>query len=99
MGVGDCRRDRLVDFMGNRSRQLPHRRDAVRVRQLHLCLAVSPLALAQAFLRPLALGHIEDESDALVSAFVESRRADSTGTRLPSLRKYSFSNGCKLPVS
>jgi len=30
--------------MGDRSRQLPHRRDAIRVRQLRVDLAVSPLA-------------------------------------------------------
>ena len=33
------RRDRLVDFMGNRGRQLPHRRDAIDVRELRLRLA------------------------------------------------------------
>ncbi len=39
MGIGDCRRDRLVDFMGNRGHQLPHRRDAIDVRELRLRLA------------------------------------------------------------
>ena len=39
IGIGDCRRNWLADFMGNRGRQLPHRRDAIDVRELHLCLA------------------------------------------------------------
>src|SRR5690242_16891866 len=38
MGIGDCRRDRLHDFMGNRGRQLSHRRDAIDVRELRLRL-------------------------------------------------------------
>ncbi len=37
--VGDRRGERLVDFMGNRGCQLPHRRDAIDVRELHLRLA------------------------------------------------------------
>ena len=39
LGVQDRSSDRLVHFMGDRGRKLPHRRDAVRVRQLHLRLA------------------------------------------------------------
>ena len=31
--VGDHRRDRLIDLMGDRGRQLPHRRDAIGVRE------------------------------------------------------------------
>ncbi len=79
VGVGDHRGNRLVDFMGNRGRQLPHRRDAIGVRERHLRFAVSPLALAQVLLRLLALGQIEHEGDALVSVFAESRRADKHG--------------------
>src|SRR5258705_12968704 len=40
--VCDCRWDRLVHFMGDRGRQLAHRRDAVGVRQRHLRLAILP---------------------------------------------------------
>ena len=46
LGIGDRRGDRLADLMGDRGGELPHRRDAVRVRQLHLDLVVSPLAFA-----------------------------------------------------
>ena len=61
LGVGDRRGDRLVHFMGDRGGELPHRRDAVGMRQLHLHLAVAPLALARFGFRPLALGQIEHE--------------------------------------
>ena len=37
LGIDDRRGDRLVDFMGNRSREVLHRRDAVGVRQFDLC--------------------------------------------------------------
>src|SRR5262249_18410524 len=42
IGVAEHRSERLADFVGNRSRQLPHRCDAVRVRELHLYLSVCP---------------------------------------------------------
>src|ERR1700730_12086547 len=42
----DCRCNRLVHFMGDRGRQLAHRRDAVGVRELQLRLAVSLLVFA-----------------------------------------------------
>ena len=38
MSVVDCRGDRLVDFMSDRGRQLPHRGDAIDVRELRLRL-------------------------------------------------------------
>ena len=38
IGIGDHGGERLVDFMGNRGRQLPHRRDAIDVRELRLRL-------------------------------------------------------------
>ena len=76
LGMGDRRGDRLIDLMGDRGRQLPHGRDAIGVRERHLGLAVSPVALAQAVLRLLALGQIEHEGDALVPASAEGRRAD-----------------------
>src|SRR5258706_457561 len=62
--------------MGDRGRELPHGRDAVRVRDFHLQLAVTPLALSRAGFRPLALGQIQQEGDALVALFVERGRAD-----------------------
>ena len=62
--------------MGDRGRELPHRCDAVRVRQLRLRLAVASLALARLGFRPLALGQIENEGDAAV---FEARRSDQYG--------------------
>ena len=50
---------RLVDFVGNGGRELAHRRDAVRVRQL--CLGA------------LSLAQVDDEGDALVPEFAEGR--------------------------
>jgi len=41
--------------MRDRGRELPHRRDAARVRQLHLHLAIAPFALACFCLGPLAI--------------------------------------------
>ena len=48
--------NRLGDFMGNRSRELPHCCDSIRVHELRLHLAVTPLAFVNFLLRPLALG-------------------------------------------
>ncbi len=42
--VGGRRGNGLFHFMDNRSRELPHRCDAVRVRQLHLQLTILSLA-------------------------------------------------------
>ena len=39
MCLGDHPDERLVNLMSNRGRQLPHRRDAIDVRKLHLRLA------------------------------------------------------------
>src|SRR5262249_15973370 len=38
MGVSDCRCERLVGLMGDRGRELPHRREAIDVRELCLRL-------------------------------------------------------------
>src|SRR5271167_421632 len=73
--------------MGDRGRQLPHRRDAIGVSERHLRFAVSPLALAQLLLRPLALGQIEHKGNALVSAFVEGRSAEKHGHAAPVFAK------------
>src|SRR5208282_3418070 len=79
MGIGDRRGNRLVHFMGDRGRELPYRSDAVRVRQFHLHLAVAPLALARLCFSLLALGQIDDKSDTLVPAFLESRSTNQHG--------------------
>src|ERR1700754_3219722 len=55
--------------MGNRGRELPHCRRAVRMREFGLHLAVSPLALPYFGFRPLALGQGEHETDPLLPAF------------------------------
>src|ERR1700739_3908466 len=49
--------------MGDRGRQLPHRRDAVRMRQLNLYLAVTLFAFSDFRLRPLAVGDVHVGSD------------------------------------
>src|SRR5260370_31786377 len=49
--------------MGDRGRQLPHGGDPIGVGELRLRLAVSSLALAQIFLRPLALGNVLDGAE------------------------------------
>ena len=79
LGVGDCRGDRLIYFVSDGRRQLAHRCDAVRVRQLHLRLAVPPLAIARFYFCLLALSQIEHECDGLASAFFDGRRAKQNG--------------------
>src|ERR1700749_1561211 len=70
-GIGDDRGNRLIDFMSNRARELPHRCHAVRVCQLHLKRAVAPLAFAYFGLRALALGQVKGKGHALAAFFVE----------------------------
>jgi hypothetical protein len=65
--------------MSNRCRELPHRCDAIGVCQLHLELAVAPLAFAYFRLGTLALGQVEHESDTLVRSFIEVRPAEEHG--------------------
>src|SRR5271154_4906085 len=49
--------------MGDRGGQLPHRRDAISVRELHLRLTISALTLAELFFRPLARGDVLDNAE------------------------------------
>src|SRR5262249_23993368 len=76
IGVGNYGSDRLVDLVGNRGREVPHRCEAVRVRQFHLCLAVSPLTFAHCRLCPLAVGQVDHEGYTLISSSFEVRGAD-----------------------
>src|ERR1700722_13030073 len=62
--------------MGDRGRELPHGSDAAGVRQIRLYFAVAALAVAGFGFRPLAIGQIQYERDALVSAFREESAAD-----------------------
>ena len=73
IGVGDDGCDRLVDLVGNRGRQLPHRRDAVGVCQFSLYLAVPPFALSRCSVGPLAIGQVDHKGNACVPAFLEVR--------------------------
>src|SRR5215469_3156623 len=77
--IGHCRCDRLVDLVRNRSGHLSERRDAVRVRQLHLYLVIAPLAVAQTLLRLLALAQIEHESDTFLASLFEARGTNQHG--------------------
>src|SRR6202051_2978667 len=54
--------------MGDRGRQLAHRRNAVGVRELQLRLTVAPLVFASFCLYPLAHGQIKYVGDTLVTA-------------------------------
>src|SRR5262249_37295245 len=69
IGVAEHRSERLADFVGNRSRQLPHRCDAVRVRELHLYLRVCPF-------RSLPTGEVEHKTDAFTLAPLERGGTD-----------------------
>jgi hypothetical protein len=74
--AGNYRGGWLTDFVGDRCRELPHHRNTVRVRQLHLCLAVAPLALVCLGFRALALAQVQHESNRLVSLLIECGCAD-----------------------
>src|SRR5215813_14178339 len=69
IGVAEHRSERLADFVGKRSRQLPHRRDAVRVRELHLYLSVCPFG-------SLPIGKVQHETDALTRPPLEDGGTD-----------------------
>src|SRR6516225_10338001 len=76
--------------MGDRSREVPHSCDAVRMRQLHLNLAVSPLDLTFFGFRLLAFSQIEHESDTLVPRILQARRTDQDGYAAAILAKIFF---------
>src|SRR6516162_848093 len=76
--------------MGDRSREVPHSCDAVRMRQLHLNLAVSLLDLTFFGFRPLAFRQIEHESDTLVPRILQARRTDQDGHAAAILAKIFF---------
>src|SRR5262249_12265666 len=75
-GVNDHAGEWLVDLVGNRRRELPHDRDAAGVRQLHLHLPVTLLALARSLLSALAIGQIEHKGDTLIARPIEDRGPD-----------------------
>ena len=79
LSVAHRRGDGLFHFVGDRRRELSHGRDTVRVRQLHLHLAVSALALACVRFRPLAFGQIEHEGDGLPRFLADRGTADQHG--------------------
>ena len=81
LGVGHRCRDWLVDFVGDRGRELPHGCDTIRVCEFRLHLAIALLALADFFLRMLALGQIEHESYAFLPARFESGRTAAAERR------------------
>src|SRR6266568_2103726 len=85
--------------MGDRGRQLAHRRDAVGVRELHQGLAVAPLAFASLGFRPLALGQIKHERDTLVSLFVKRGRADQHRQAAAVLAEILLFKGLHVPFA
>ena len=68
MGVRDHRRDRLIDLMGDRGRQLPHGRDAIGVRER-----------LPFFFRPPTFGYIHHGSHEFdeIADVVEHRMTDN----------------------
>src|SRR5882672_6473468 len=76
LGVSYDARERLVYFMGDGSRKLPHRGNAIDVRELHLGIEQALFAGAQLVLRSLALRHVDDEDNSLVSLLFEKGSAD-----------------------
>ena len=98
--VGDGGADRLLHFMGDRGRELTHRGDAISVRELHLGLAVGAARWRAASLPPACARSGRGQRRRPSSAFHSKSAAPTrTGTRLPSLRKYSFSSGWRVPVA
>jgi len=77
--VGDRRSDRLADFVGNRSRELPRGRNMVCVSQFRLRLAITSLALPGLFFCMPTLAQVEHKSDASVRARFKARNADQYG--------------------
>src|SRR5215470_4303931 len=65
IGIGYRSPDWLIDLVGDRSRELPHHCNTVRMRELHLCFAVAPFALACLRFRALALAQVQHESNTL----------------------------------
>ena len=62
LGVEDRRGHRLADLVSDRGGELPHRRDAVRVRQRGLHLAISLLAFAQLRFGAFAFSDVDRDS-------------------------------------
>jgi hypothetical protein len=79
LGVGDDSADRLVDFMGDRRRELAHCRQPVGAHQLRLSVPVPPFSFERLGLRSLALGQIDHERHSLPARSVDCRRADENG--------------------
>src|SRR4029077_21000385 len=99
LSVGDSGRDGLFHFMGDRGRELPHGRNAVRVRQLHLHLLVAAFALAYLRFRPLAIGNVSNEREGEpLATLTELSYADLHGKHGPVLSAVTTLEGYDLPV-
>src|SRR6266478_612272 len=75
--------------MSDGGRELAHGGHAIGVRELHLHLAISPLAFASFCLRALALGQIKHEGNTLVAPLSERGRADQHGHAVAVLARHS----------
>ncbi len=93
LGVGDRGGHGLVHFMRDRGRELPHGRDTIRMRELHV-------HVAQGIIGPLALGQVEHKGDGLATRFTECRTADQYGdpaTILPDIFLFEEFAGSRRP--
>src|SRR6266849_8517859 len=97
--------------MGDRGRQLAHRRDAVGVRELQLRRAVSLLVFASFCLHPFALAQIKHEGDTLVTALFKCCPTNQYGhaatvlsgeflfERFESAATFLLFDSCVIPVA
>jgi hypothetical protein len=96
LGVGYDAGERLAHFMGDRDHQFAQACYARYVCELRLSIEEALFAGAQPLLRSVMSMTKETPSSGFHSKIA---RATSTGTRLPSLRKYSFSRDCTVRVA
>jgi hypothetical protein len=75
--VYDIGGDWLIHFMSDRGGEVPDGRDAIRVGEFHLHLAVPSLTLARFGFRPLSPSDIQHESDDTIA--FEPSRTDQNG--------------------
>src|SRR5690349_24800265 len=83
--------------MGNRSRELPHCCNPIRVHELHLNLGISLLALPCCLFPFLAIGQIDHERCAILSTFIKGCGADQHWDAVPVLVEVLLLKGNRCP--